>query len=332
MLGLKTFINSWVLVAAVSAVPLSAGNADYFPLQVGNQWVYQTASRWFSGTSKVVSIPGMKTIDGTNYFIVEGLEPRVIYMRSDEETGVLYVHEERSGGEAQYAAFATPAGASYRTMADPCNATALVRARDVKVNVPAGAFTGAMHVEYPSANCADAGLGEDYFVPYVGLVKRTGITIAGPVAMELTYARIGGVTVLARPEVSFSMSLDRMVYDINGIPMLNARMTLRSTLPRQFPLVWPSGQRFDIVIRDERGAEVARWSDGQGFTQAFSTEKFGPGERNYTAQMALQDGRNKRLPAGKYVAEGYLATQGEQKPFLARVGFEIIPEAEPAQP
>ena len=324
-------VGMTVAAIGVSAAPLQAAGAEYFPLQVGNQWIYQTSTRFFNGPATVVNIPGKKAFGSTSYFIVEGLAHETLYMRSDD-SGKLFVYDERTGGEAQYADFATAVGGSYRTSADPCNATANVLARDAKLTTPVGEFTNALHVEYPAANCADAGLGDDYFVPYIGLVKRQGVTIAGPSSTELVYARIGDVTVLTAAELSFSMALDKAVYDVNGIPQINARLTLRSSLPQPIELVWPSGQRFDLVIRNERGAEVARWSDGKAFTLIFGTERFGPGERNYTIQLPLQDKQNNRLPAGKYVAEGFLATQGEQKPYVARVGFEIIAEAQPAKP
>jgi hypothetical protein len=140
------------------------------------------------------------------------------------------------------------------------------------------------------------------------------------------------VTVLSTAEVAFSMSLDRAVYDTNGIPVMNARLTLRSTMAQPLDLTFPSGQRYDLIVRNDRGQEVARWSDGKAFTLIFGTEKFGPGERNYMVQLPLEDKQNKRLPSGKYVAEGFLATEGEFKPYVARVGFEIVPEAAPAQP
>lgn len=328
-----------VVAFGIGAAPLQAqaADAEYFPLQVGNQWIYQTNTRFFNGPANVVSIPGKRDFGSTSYFIVEGLDANPVYMRSDD-MGKLFVYDERTGGEAQYADFTTPVGGSYQTAADPCNATANVMARDATVTTPVGEFTGALHVEYPSANCADAGLGADYFVPNIGLVKREGITIAGPRAMELVYARVGDVTVLSSPEVSFSMSIDRAVYDnTNDISTIHARLTLRSTMAEPIDLHWAGGQRFDLVIYNERGAEVARWSNGKAFTLELSSEKFGPGERNYTIQHPLQDRQNNRLPAGKYVAEGFLTTQGEQKPYGARVGFEIISEAEaeeaePAQP
>lgn len=331
MLGQKTFISNCILILGMSVAPLAAADADYFPLQVGNQWIYQTSTRFFNGPANVVSIPGKKAFGNNSYFIVEGLNFETMYLRSDD-AGVLYAYDANTGGEQQYAAFATPVGGSYRTAVDPCNSTANVVSRSAKVTTPVGSFDNAMQVDYPAANCADAGIGTDYFVPYIGLVKREGITIAGPRAMELVYARVGGVTVLSIPELSFSMSIDRAVYDVNGIPVLNARLTLRNTLAQPIELTFPSGQRFDLVIRNAAGVQVGTWSANKTFIAAVGTERIGPGERNWTGQFPLQDGQNKRLPAGKYTVEGFLTVQGDPSPYAARVAFEIIPEAEPAQP
>lgn len=331
MLGQKTFINNCILLLGMSVAPLVAADASYFPLQVGNQWIYQTTSRWFNGPANVVSIPGKMTFGGTSYFVVEGLGPQTTYLRSDD-AGKLFVYDESTGGEAQYADFSTSAGGSYRTAVDPCNSTANVRSREAKVRTPVGEFEGAFHVEYPAANCADAGLGADYFVPNIGLVKREGITIAGPTSTELVYARVGGVVMVTAPELSFSLAIDRAVYDINGVPMLNARLTLRNSHPRPVELTFPSGQRFDLVVRNSAGVTVATWSANKTFIAMVSTEKIGPGERNWTGQLPLQDGNNQRLPAGKYTIEGFLSVQGDQSPYSAKVGFEIVPEAEPAQP
>lgn len=331
MLGQKTFISKCTLILGIAIAPLAAADADFFPLQVGNQWIYQTSTRFFNGPANVVGVTGMKAFGNTSYFVVEGLNPEPLYLRSDE-AGIVYAYDANTGGEAQYAAFNTPVGASYRTVVDPCNSTANVKSRSAKVTTPIGDFEGAFNVEYPAANCADAGIGQDYFVPYIGLVKREGVTIAGPRAMELVYARIGGVTVLSAPELSFSLSIDRPVYDVNGIPTLNARLSLRNTHSQPIDLTFPSGQRFDLVVRNAAGVQMGTWSANKSFIAAVGTEKVGPGERNWTAQFPLQDGQNKRLPAGKYTIEGFLTVQGDPSPYAARVGFEIVPEAEPAQP
>jgi hypothetical protein len=135
----------------------------------------------------------------------------------------------------------------------------------------------------------------------------------------------------SRPQLSFGMALDNSVYTVNRmppvpvpppVPTLTARLTLRNTA-QPITLTFPTGQSYDLEIRNENGAVVYRWSDGRAFTQVFRTETFGPGEKSFTVQAPLAGADKNPLPQGKYVAEGWLTTQGT-KTFDASVGFEIL--------
>jgi hypothetical protein len=134
----------------------------------------------------------------------------------------------------------------------------------------------------------------------------------------------------SRPQLSFGLALDGSVYTVNRmppvpspppVPTLTARLTLRNSA-QPITLTFPSGQTYDFVIRTEAGAVVYRWSDGRAFTQVFRTETFGPGEQTYTIATPLSGADRNPLPQGKYVAEGWLTTQGG-KTFDASAGFEI---------
>jgi hypothetical protein len=90
---------------------------------------------------------------------------------------------------------------------------------------------------------------------------------------------------------------------------LNARISLRNTLAAPVILEFPSGQDFDLALKNEKGEVVWRWSADKGFIALFRRVEFGPGERNWTAKIPLtQEG--KPLPAGKYVVEAELSTAG----------------------
>jgi len=100
---------------------------------------------------------------------------------------------------------------------------------------------------------------------------------------------------------------------------MTARLSVRNTTGAPIELVWPSGQRYDFVIRDEKGQIVWRWSEGRAFTLVFGTESFS-GERNYTELIRLgRDG--KPFQPGKYTLEAWLATQ--PRIYAATAGFEI---------
>ncbi|MCS6884010.1 MAG: hypothetical protein RMM17_10950 [Acidobacteriota bacterium] len=63
---------------------------------------------------------------------------------------------------------------------------------DETVEVPAGKFENCLLLEFEN-NCLDAGVLKQWFAPGVGLVKQLEDSIAGPVAVELTSAVVGGV-------------------------------------------------------------------------------------------------------------------------------------------
>jgi hypothetical protein len=70
-------------------------------------------------------------------------------------------------------------------------------------------------------------------------------------------------------------------------------------------LAFPSGQSYEFLIRNEKGAIVYRWSEGKAFTMAIRNEQFA-GERNYVEILEPANA----LPAGKYTAEAWLTTSG----------------------
>ncbi len=288
---------------------------DYFPLQLGNQWIYRSS---FAGgrnaTQVVVDIPRQELVDGRVYSVVRGFAGAPVWLRSDDG-GVLYRYDPGTGVETVWAEFQAAAGTTYRTTIDPCNSQARVESRSAVARTPAGDFAGALSIRYPAANCADAGLESELYVPYVGLVQRTSQTIAGPRVMTLTYARISGVTVLSEPELTFGLTLDKFTYSGGAI---EARLSLRSTHERPQELRFRTSQQFDVVIRKESGEQVFRWSDGMLFGAVLSTELVGPGERHWPVTIPLD-----AIPDGGYIAEAWLTTLGERPRFSATVPFEV---------
>jgi hypothetical protein len=312
---------SRVLTAILAVAPLAAAQPDYFPLHVGNQWIYRQSGQ-ISGAPVVVSIPRTVTFAERTYSMVSGFAEGPLYLRMEDD-GTLYAYDTESRTEGVWAAFATPEGQNYRTIVNPCNGLGLVKSRNAKLTVPMGELSGALEVDYPAGNCADAGLTADYFVPYIGLVARESITIAGPHSLRLSYARVGGVTVVSEPEVTFSVTIDRSRYGGEGVPVMTARVTLRATQSQPLELTFPSGQRFDLELKDSTGKPVYRWSADKVFPLIFGTEQFGPGERNWVVQVPLS-ASGQRLPAGSYTAEAWLATAAPRS-YAASVGFEILP-------
>ena len=78
----------------------------------------------------------------------------------------------------------------------------------------------------------------------------------------------------------------------------------------------------ELQFIDRGGTIVYRWSDGQAFPMIVRTETFGPGEKDFVIQLRLNGPDKAPLPAGKYVAEGWLTSMGA-KVFDASVPFQV---------
>jgi hypothetical protein len=299
------------------SIPLLAGCAfsqDYFPLQTGNVWIYKRSGTR-AGAPLTVEVTGVMVANGMTYSVVTGLTSTPAYLRKDD-SGTVFYYDMATGQEQPWWSFQATPGTPYDSTVSCCGKAQVV-SRSAKYSGLVGAFDYALEMSYPGV--FQVGIARDLFLPYIGLVSRS-IATGGPSygGYDLIYARIGGVTVVSAPEISFALTLDQAVYTSRD---MIARLTLRATQPDPLTLTFNSGQIFDLVIRDSGGAEVFRWSKGRLFTQVMQTIAFS-GEKDWAIQIALTDPDGKPLPAGKYVAEAYLTNSGPRA-YSASAGFEI---------
>ena len=306
---------------------LAFAQADFFPLHVGNQWVYRGAgTRGMS--SLVIEITRTAELEGRTYWRLEGFPGDGYWVRKDDAGTMLAYDPERKLESVWYAFQAQEQQVYATTVPGNCCGRAVISSRKQRYAGPIGQSDNALEIGYPDV--FQVGIERELFLPYIGLVYRNQAT-GGPtyVAYELGYARIGGVTVVSQPELSFGLSLDRTVFVANLMPPVDprraapemiARITLRNTA-RPVQLAYPSGQDYDLIIRDEKGQAVYQWSQGKTFAVVFRNETFGPGQKDFLLIVRLADAAGQPLPQGQYVAEAWLATQPRQ--FAASVGFEI---------
>lgn len=340
-------VQRFLLAAATAAIllaPLSAqrlgrsraatpvrpsAQAAYFPLEVGNSWTYVQEGR-VAGGPVTIQVLGSRDVNGVTYFDVEGLVGGRAWLRFDGR-GRLVEYREETGQDQLWYDFGAPVGGSW-TIDRPelCFAKASVASREETVKTPAGVFDQALVVDFgPEANCADAGLDEDAFAPGVGLVERTGITIAGPLTLRLQEARIGGKAVRASG-AGFGVSTDRLVYvpdffpvvdeEKDPIPAARISITLENTTGGPLALTFNSGQRFEVVIRNEAGEAVWTWSDDKAFTLAIETVDI-EGIRTWAVEKRLGEDREP-WAAGVYTVEAELTNAGRRR-FAAVTSFEI---------
>lgn len=295
---------------------LCAADPDYFPLQPGNSWVYKLTQGIGSDTA-VVEVSQIQNFNGADYAGVNFFG-RSVWLRTKDD-GTLVEYDANTNQEKAWVSFTASAGDTFPTQIDPCDKSGRIDSKAAGYKGPVGEFMNALRVTY-QVSCADAGITSDTFLPYVGLVQHSITTIAGPRVYDLIYSRTGATEVTAN-QVSFSLALDSAVYPVSPTARreLTARMTVRSTAPDPITLTFPTGQDFDVVIRNEKGDDVYRWSVGKFFTQIVRTLKLGPGEKNYVLTVPLDN-----LNAGKYVVEANLAT-GNPRQYVAAVPFELQP-------
>ena len=311
-------------IAGRNLTPCETG--DYFPLAPGNAWIYRGGGVW-TGTFLTLEITQTQVFRGNRYFLLHGF-PQQDYWLRETANGSVVAYDPAQSAEKLWWAFQSPLGQQYTTfLPGVCCGVAVVNSRKATYKGPVGEFDNALEILYPGV--FQVGIARELFLPDIGLVYRNQAT-GGPSygSWDLLYARVGATTVSAAPELSFRLTLDNSIYTANMMPpvpapapVMTARITLRNT-GEPITLIFPSGQTFDFEIRNDKGALVYRWSDGQAFTMVFRTETFGPGEKNFTIQAGLAGADKNPLPQGKYVAEGWLTTQGV-KVYDASVGFEI---------
>lgn len=295
---------------------------DYFPLAVGNHWVYQSSA----GSPRVVDINGVENINGQTYFVVSGLNGRELLRR--EESGAIRVLDPESGQERWWIDFSAPVQVDRESAAHPCSTTAAIVSRSYRGRFNLGEFEQVTQVRFGGNVCADAGLSADYFLPGIGLLRREEQSLAGPRRYELVYARINGVVMVTGSERSFLLATDAIQYPYQESRPFRARVrfTLRSQSLLPTELTFPSTQEYDLVIRDARGSEVYRWSSTRTFAAVIQKLTIA-GEKNWAEEITLADATGKALPPGDYSLDVVITSTGAPQ-YRAQVPIQIVRPAE----
>jgi hypothetical protein len=296
------------LVPLLIATAAFAIQPDYFPLVTGNQWTYRSTP---SGQSFTVEVSGVEQAGGKTYSVVEGLPSGTLLLRMSED-GTLYAYNRDTKSEAVWVDFHSD-GASFPVTTDPCVSSGRLRSRAAKVSVPIGQFDNALQIEYTPGKCADAGRTSELYLPYIGLLQRTETSIAGPVVFDLIYARLNdGLTIITAPEQSISGSIDKNVYAPGEMAI--TRITVRNTRPEPLVLTFPTGQRYDVVVRNAAGDVIYQWARGRLFTQVFGTIAI-KGDKTWVVSFPAPES------PGGYTVEVSLAT--EDRAYHAQLALTV---------
>ena len=306
---------------------------QFFPLEVGNRWLYSDGihSYGVEVVRETLEANGLKYFEVTGYFPEDGGDAHKL--RRDL-LGQIFEYNP-AGPDFLWYRFANFRGAwRFESSAIiPCITGSLVStgAMGGAISVPAGNLERTLRLDF-AAPCMDAGIINEYFAPGIGLVQRVLSTIAGPRTVRLVEAHVGAMNL---PAVGYGIELllDRPFYYnnlmppiVNPWPTAKIRLTVRNETEWPVEFTFPTGQRFDFIVRDSSGKEVLRWSDGKVFTQVVGHEILVRESRSYLAELVLKGRDDRPLPAGTYTLVGYLTTQGSGAGpgnISATVAFEL---------
>lgn len=305
----------------VFAGHLCAADANYFPLETGNRWVYRASApgpaRSFTIT---VGLPAL--IDGRTYYSVSGYASQRVLMRRDAD-GNLYLRSQETDRDVLLTAFDPAVGFYPSPLREEC----AQEARPEEGMVPYAPGRGAdpllaRAVRYRSG-CADAGIESELYVDHVGMVRRVETSIGGPVAFELVYARAGRLTYEPETMAAFRVALPSSAVeraDRAERPLLKGSLRV-SSYGQPVTLDYPTMQTYDLQLRDSRGNVLATWSADKLFAQA--SRRIRGEEISFDFEMPFADQSGQALPDGDYVLAAWLPAE-PGRPFAAEVSLQLL--------
>lgn len=293
------------------ALSLPAQAASYFPLQEKNTWVYR--QKGGSDTLTVRVGTPLAAVNGQIYYSLSGYATERLWVR-EAENGNLYYYNDETGGEALLTSFEVVDRAWFNAPFRPCEQEGQPQ-QNRRETLRFGNVKGsALPVLYRSFGCADTGVESEEYVENIGMTQRVVTTFAGPRVYELVSARLGDLSITPAHSTRFQVEVEPIQ---TGQPRLSVTLRAVSNPNEPVRLVFPTSQDFEIVLRDEKGAEAYRWSNGQAFLPAIR-ERDLVGEMLFTTEVALND-----VPSGRYTLEAWITAGESGRVFSAITAITI---------
>ncbi|MEZ5361928.1 MAG: BsuPI-related putative proteinase inhibitor [Bryobacterales bacterium] len=310
--------SRFLILLITSIVCGAAQAANLFPLNPGSVWEYRAEGVQEPLVMRVSSNQ-LYLMDGRVYSHLTGYVDQPLWVRLDDAGDLVYLDEESSQDNLLTNLHVQDKfwfAAQFR----PCEQEGQAHSDRVAYSGPTGSFPETLAVRYRSFSCADAGVEAELFAANVGMVSRTVSTIAGPVVYNLVYADTGSLQLAPRTAATLRLALDQ-----DGERSVTARLRLSGD-PDAAPLLeFSSSQEFDMALRDENGAVVWKWSNGQFFTEALHQRQ--AANLAYEANIPLEIG-GKRLPGGTYTVEAWLTTTSVERAPRVSATFRLNPASE----
>jgi hypothetical protein len=298
-------------------IPLLAASlfADpaHLPLKNGNTWMYRERGGQSTFT---VQIGAPSSIGGVVYHRLTGYATEPLWVRFGAD-GALYFRDEAGDRDVLLTSFG-PAGSGFPAPLRPCEQTGEVQPDPGEHSGPAGPFT-TLVIRYRVSGCADNGIAEEQYAANLGMVGRTVITIAGPRSYDLVSARIGAEANATTEGAAFTVTTEKL----SGVLGVVATLDLNTTGPTPVKLRYLSSQEYDLVLRNEEGTAVWRWSEGRAFLPVIRDEVVS--RRSWQVTVPLTDRTGAILPPGLYELEAWILS-GVDRPQFSGVSRFRIPE------
>lgn len=302
----------------ISFCAAMAAGGDFFPLQQGNTWIYREAG---SGQSFTVTVGTPVLMNDRVYHPIRGYTPERLLARVDEQNNLVHVNEE-TGAEQIVTSFTPFEDGWWQASLRECDQEGKTLLERGVFDGAAGPFQGVLRIRYRSFSCADAGSESEQYAENIGMVRRVSQSFGGPKQFDLVYARVGQVQINAAANAQFSVSMGMT----RNSPALEATLRLRVNSHLPVTLNFPSSQEYEVLLRDDTGKVIWRWSDGQMFTQAFHEKQVAV---EWTVPVEIPRPAGNGPQPGNYTVQAWLTTAGASPKFAATIPLTITPAAQP---
>jgi hypothetical protein len=246
---------------------------------------------------------------------VTGFGPKQLLLRQNEYGNLAMWDEEREQ-EVLVTSFETGNFGNFEAYGRQCPATGKALSDRKLHDGPAGRWS-VLEVQFQPYGCADAGEVLEQYAENVGMVRRVANTFAGPRTFDLVYARVGRHFITAGETGRFSVAalpgFDRASWEValRVDPFWGSGVKVR----------FPTGQEYDIRLRDAAGAILWTWSADKAFPFAEHTITNIGGWKavvNVPHPPAIPEGPQ------SYVLEAWLTTADGEPRFAAATSLDLV--------
>ena len=291
------------LIFSLLAIGALANGADLFPLQPGNTWTYRDAT---GRQSFSITVGDAVTRQQRTYYSLSGYTQSTVLVRLNDADDLVYFDEAK---EQEFPlTFLNPfEGGWWNAYDRACDLMGQTLERRGLHRGPFGTIRNVLEIRYRTFGCADAGITGEQYADNIGMVSRTVTTFAGPVTFNLVRATLGPLTIDADTAFGrFTISVD----DLPGAEHITVTLRVATRPGAPLKLSFPSGQEFNIAVRDLNGNIIYNWAADKLFVAAFHERVI---QGSWEEKVEIP-----RPNAGAYTVEAWLTTT-DQPRFSATV-------------